>query len=421
MRILIISKEGDGLVIAHRLQKEGHVVDMYIKDPHGKNELKGIINRVTSFRPYIDKADLIIFDMVGFSHLEDMMRGTGKPYLCCNKAADIMELDRVRGTELLKKAGVTVPEYTYCKNVSEALKILKDWNSDEGYVVKPSGNLDTGKTYLCETPEIYEWALSTFKPGQEFIVQALLPKAGSVEISTEGWFNGRDWIKPFNHTFEEKRFMIGEVGKLTGCMGNLVVNAHEGDKLVQETLLKMTPALKACSYRGPFDINCIVTKEKAYALEMSCRFGYDAIDALMEGLKEPMADLLFETAMGVKKTIDYTNDFSIAVPISRDPWPACHPQDLKEPDEGMPVSGITEDNLKHIYLKDIYKDKDTYRYAACDGVLMKVTAHGRTIKETRDRVYRTVHNIKAIDIQYRVDIGERAEREIPLLKDWGWI
>lgn len=423
MRILIISKDGDGLGIAYKLTMEGHHVDIWIKNPQYSWDLKGLVGRPKEWRPLLPAADLVICDMVGFSSYAPLFQKMGKPFLCCNAVADVMELDRLKGLETFKRVGIAQPKYWHFKNPKEALAKLKEIWNEPGLVFKPFGNLDTGKTYLAHNIELAEWCLSTYPGEVEIIAQMLIPEEGSVEVSTEGWFNGREFILPFNHTFEEKRHMVGNVGKMTGCMGNLVITADKPDRLIKETLLKLEPVLKKAGYRGPMDVNCIVTKDRVYGLELTCRFGYDAIEALMQGLREPMANLLFETATGVKKQMEISSDYLIAVRVTRDPYPAVAPKELdpSDRDRGMPLVGLNQKDMAHVYLCDVYLDDSTLRYGASDGVLMKATAFGKTIEQARTRVYRTVKNLQGIDIQYRTDIGCRAEKDIALLKGWGWI
>jgi phosphoribosylamine---glycine ligase len=421
MKVLILSTDGDGLSIAYKLVMEGHTVDMWIKKPQYKHDLKGIIGRPSEWRPLLPQADLVICDMVGFSQHMELFQKMGKPFLCCNPVADVMELDRLKGLETFRRSGIDQPEYWHYKSPQEAISALDDiWESD-GLVFKPFGNIDVGKTYCVEDKELARWALSTYPPGTQLIVQCKIPESSAVEISTEGWFNGREFISPFNHTLEEKKLMVGNLGKMTGCMGNLVFTT-KGDKLVDATVRKLEPILKKSGYRGPIDINCMVTKDKALGLELTCRFGYDAIEALMQGLREPMANLLFETAIGSKTSMDITSDFLMSVRVVRDPYPvdpmllAKHEQDL-----GMPIMGLNKKDMDHVYLCDAYLDNGIIRYGASDGVLLKATSFGRSIDEARSRVYTVVQNIKGIDIMYRTDIGQRAIKDLERLRSWGWI
>jgi len=418
MHILMVSPEAEGVGIAHRLVQEGHKVDLWIKDQRYKNTLRNIVNRPAAWRPLLPIVDLVIFDTVGWSHLKPLLGKLGKPCLVCNGLADMIELDRQKGMETLTGVGIQVPPYEIFQNPDEAKTLLKRWRGP-GYVIKPFNNEDVGKTYLCSDPAIYEWALSTYSTSSKLLVQELIKNA--IEISTEGWYNGAGWITPFNHTFEEKPLMSGGIGKLTGCMGNVVKTVEKPNKLIESTLFKIESFLKNFSYRGPIDINCLVTKDELMALEFTCRFGYDAIEALMEGLKEPVGSMLFDVASGTKKQMDITQDLMIAVRVSKDPYPFAYPADIKEPDAGMPLVGINEKNLKHIFLTDVYLTADGYKYAAGDGVLYKATARGRDVKEARQRVYTTISNIHGLDLQWRNDIGLRFEQEWNTLHNWGWV
>lgn len=415
MRVLIISREAEAAGIAHRLVKDGHRVDLWTQKSHYKAALKGIVGRPGEWRPLVPDADLVLCDTVGFGHLAPMLSRMGKPMLGFNQFADVIELDRIKGMDTMKAVGINVPATKRCRTPEEAKKL--PWESDLGYVIKPCGNISPGLTYMCPTKDIYQWALSTYKEGQELIVQDVVD---GVEVSTEGWFNGRDWISPFNHTFEEKAFMPVKGAPMTGCMGNVVMTVSKPDRLCQETVMKMTNALRVAGYRGPLDVNAIVTKDKVYALEFTARFGYDAIEALMEGLQEPIADLLFETAVGIKKGMEVTNDLMIAVRVSQPPFPDDNEEQARFY-RGSPVDGLTELDQPHVLFSDVMLEDGKPVAAGVDGLLLKATAFGRTIPEAKKRVYRTISNIKVVDIQYRSDIGDRVPADLALLKQWGWV
>lgn len=411
----MLSKDGDGLGVAQRIAQEGHEIDVWVADPKLRLAGRGIVGRPAAWRPHVAKADLVLCDMVGFGHLEKTLRKMGKNPLSCDLVVEQAELDRAKGLELMQKSGINTPESKAFRSPAAARSAWRDG----GVVVKPSGNVATAKTTVARDKATFLHALSQMPAGTSFIVQAF---AEGIEVSTEGWWNGRSWIRPFNHTFEEKRFMNGGIGPNTGCMGNVVVVAKTRDKLVQATIQKLEPFLKQTSYRGPVDVNAMVTKGKALALEITARMGYDAIEALTEGLKEPLTDLLFETAMGVKREMSVESIPMIAVRVSVPPWPHAAP---RESDKGRPLLGLNKGNLKHIFLTDIYKDGQEYKWAAGDGVVYKATAGGVDFREARRRVYRTISNVQILDSQYRTDIGKRADpdqgAQFNQLREWGWL
>lgn len=413
MRVLILSKEGDGAGVAWKLVQEGHTVDLWIKNTQYSHALKGIVNRVPSFRPHIADADLVICDLVGFSEYTPLFKRLGKPILGCSDMADVLELDRRRGLELMQVAKIRVPTTHYFDSPKSAATLK--WEHPLGYVIKPSDNLHVSKTYLCKHEEIYKWALTTLPAGQALIVQEIVE---GVEVSTEGWFNGRDWISPFNHTFEEKPLAAGGVGPMTGCMGNVVYPLKEPNKLVRETVMKLEPILRKASYKGPIDINAIVDESSVRALEITARFGYDAIEALMHGMKGPVGSFLFDVATGIAKTMPLHGfDYLIAVRVVVPPYPDQR-QDTSM--RGSPVIGVKGPGGS-VFLCDIYEEGGKYYYAASDGVLLKVAANGRDVREARRRVYARVDDVYALGAYYRNDIGARVEGNLTKLKQWGWV
>jgi len=112
------------------------------------------------------------------------------------------------------------------------------------------------------------------------------------------------------------------------------------------------------------------------------------------------------------------DDPSIAVRLSVPPWPSAEPD---QSSLGMPIEGLSSDSLKHVYLTDAMRVGSSYQYSASDGVVAKVTAHGKRIREARARAYRTVDRITLPDKQFRSDIGDRASDSIDLLKSWKWL
>lgn len=417
MKVLFLSKEGDGLGVAHKLAMEGHDVEVWVKEERFHRAGVGIVGRPKVWRPRVPWADLVVCDMVGFGSHAELFAKLGKPTFCCDKLLDILELERGKCMELFKLAGIDIPETWHFPDIAEAKKLLDDIEWKDGVVLKPEGNLSTAKTMVLKERDSYEWCLKQIPSGTPLIVQRVVQ---GIEVSTEGWFNGRDWLRPFNHTFEEKRFLTGDLGPNTGCMGNVVITSRgRGNKLTSRTVERLTPLLKKIGYRGVVDVNCIVDEDKAYALEITSRLGYDAIEALMEGMEDgKVGDLLFETATGVAKDLPIDNDPCIALRLSIPPWPSAKPSSDQW---GEPILGLDEGVLRHFALTDVYLEDGQYYTAGGDGVLGKVTAHGADLRQARERAYRTIEKISVSAKQYRVDIGKRAGPQIEQLRSQGWL
>lgn len=412
MNILMLSKNGDGLGIAQKLVEEGHEVNVWIKEPGFKFAGMGIVNRVTGWRPHLPSADFVIADMVGFGNIAKTLDKFEVMHFGFNEIADTVELDRSKQMELFRKVGISIPETHEFSTPNEALDLLDEWGGAKGWVVKPSGNLDTGRTYHAHDKDTYKWVLEQYSGSQSLVVQRFMD---GVEISTEGWFNGSKWLEPFNHTFEEKRLFPNNLGPNTGCMGNVVVQAGN-DKLVKE-LKKLTTFLSLANYRGPVDLNCIVNEQGIFALELTPRLGYDAIEALHEIMNEPMTDLLMGVASGSKENIRLKDGFvSMAVRLAIPPYPFKK----ADPNErGLPIKGLpSTKTLAHYYLTDVHKERDKYKWAASDGALMKITGSAKSVKSARQLTMQRVKKVDVMGAFWRDDIGSRVDSDVKQLQEW---
>lgn len=417
MKILMMSKEGDGLAIAAKLQEEGHEVRVWLPEEDFEFALLGVVDRSSSWRKDAsDWADLVVSDMVGFGDKEQVLQGFEVLYLGFNQMADVLELKRHRQIQAFRKFGVSMPETFSFETPEHAKDLFGLWTSTvKGFVLKPSGNIETGRTYVLKDKRLLDWALDQYSGDQELVAQRYVE---GVEISTQGWFNGMTWLEPFDHTMEEKRFLTGDIGPNTGCMGNTVwpIAKSDRDRFVQE-LKKLTSLFKAMNYKGPVDLNCIANSEGIWALELTVRFGYDAIEAWYGLLNEPLAMVLMELAMGTKGNIDLKDEFSTAVRLSVPPYPHDKPSKL---DRGLPILNVAPERPNQ-FLTDVFWENNMARWSAADGVLLKVTGSGKTPKVSRRAAYQGVKEIRTQGLQFRTDIGERVEGDMKKLKSWRYI
>ena len=421
MKFLFLSQTADGLGVAQRVRLEGHEVAVWIKNKEYHRSGLGIVERPASWREKLKWADIFICDMVGMGQFEGVLKATGKPYLCCSPVMDRLELNRAAGMEVFCRAGISTPKTADYNSPQEAQEVLSKIEWTKGFALKADGNIGCDLTKIVKEKEQLEWALGLYPTDCHLLVQELVE---GVEVSTEGWFNGTDWIHPFNHTFEEKRFMEGNLGPNTGCMGNVVL-ARESNKLTRATVERLKPFLAKINWRGPVDVNCIVNEKGAYALEATARFGYDAIEALLEGLRGNVGIFLHDVARGGMVKMDLTEDTMICVRLTVPPYPL---EDVKQMEWGEPILGINENNINHLWLCNVFVGKEDkfFRVADADGVVLKATARGQKkgadfTSQARDRVYRTLENVRLGGKQYRLDIGRRVNADVKQLIEWGWL
>ena len=431
MRVFtFISKSGDALPLAQRIVDEGHRVIFYINDKDArlvgdrmieKSNVKGVlvddngtINREILIQVLYPKPDCIIFDMVGkgFGKVADTLRAKGFAVIGGSQWADRVELDRLYGAKIMKIAGIGIPRTYAFNNYPEAIRFVEEKN--KAYVYKPSGNKPTTTTFVSRNADDMIGMLEYYS--NEVGEFELQEKVDGVEISTELWFNGSDVVN-VNHTMEEKSLMPSG-GPKSGCMGDVVWNGSTNSRLYQEGIGKMIATLKKISYKGPIDLNTIITKDRLYGLEFCPRFGYNALFSFLMIYRGKINDLLYSIATGVAKNLPINKGWGLSVTFALPPFPL----DI-EPDysKDILIQGVNEQNKKYIWFYDVYKKGKDYACSGNGGDLGAVTAYGDTIREAKRRAYRTLNNLVIPDVIYREDIGNRVSNDIATLKQWKWL
>lgn len=421
MKILVLSQTGDGLGVAQRMVLEGHQVAMWIKSKDYARSGVGIVERVAGWREKLRWADLVLVDMVGMGSALGVLQSVGVPFIGCHPLMDKLELERAAGMEVFARAGIAVPEGWSFGSPEEAHAFMKTVDWQDGFCIKADDNIGCATSRLVRDPDVLPWVFSTYPAGAALLVQRVVQ---GVEVSTEGWFNGRDWVRPFNHTFEEKRLMEGGLGPNTGCMGNVVIT-KESNRLTRGTVERLAPFLRRIGWKGPVDINCIVNETGAYALEATARLGYDAIEGLLEGVRLNAGEFFRTIAEGGAERLDITPDAMIVVRLTVPPYPL---EDVPQAEWGEPILGINENNINHLWLCNVFVDRADmlFKTAPADGLVLKASARGEIkagdyTSQCRDRVYRTLGNIRLGSKQYRLDIGRRVNGDMAKLVEWGWV
>lgn len=422
MKFAFVSKTGDSIPIAHRVSAEGHSVVVMIDDQAYREARVGEGFVTLGPRPSLsavmgEKPDCVVFDMVGYGELAGALRAAGVPVFGAALWADVIELNRPYGTALMAACGIKTPKTYVFKSLDEGIAFVQ--NHPARYVFKPSGNLSTFTTYVSHGPEDLVGMMKHALRGAvgdtaEFELQEFV---GGVEVSCEGWFNGSRFVEPLNITFEEKRFMEGGLGPNTGCMGNVVVPLVGRPRIVQDGIGRLEKVLRSSDYRGPLDLNSIVTRDSLFGLEFTARFGYDAVQALLEGLRGEIGELLHGVATGKSNKMQLVHEYLIAVRLTVPPYP----HEERPGGVNVPVFGVTDGAAKHLWPSGLRIEAGQPIGCSPDGNLLAVTAWGSTVREARRRVYRTVERLVIPDVQYRRDIGERVERDMAQLREWGWV
>ena len=362
MRFLFISRRGAGLSLAKKVADEGHIVKFYIHNANYRQLGNGIIEKAQASE--FKDCDVVIFDEAGLGdYATDIAKH--KPVLGASKFADTFNNNRDYKEEVLNRCNMTCESYPDPKRMN-----LQD-----------------------------EWE--------------------KITIYTTGWYNGFNFISPFHSYFKKTKFMEGDLSIDTECMGCLLWY-HKTNKLVKNTLHKLRGELKKIGYKGAITFRCQVNSKNIQIDDVHFGFEYDSTYAALEGLRQPISETLYRMAFDSIKRVKASPDWLCATRVTRPPYP--FPM-LNEYKSGGGIIGINNENLRHIWLRDVYKDDNigVYFPAGSDGFILTVTARGLTPYKAFKRTHRTIGNLSIYDIQFRIDVVYGMEEKYNKIHDWGWV
>ncbi|WP_242157252.1 phosphoribosylamine--glycine ligase [Aestuariivivens sediminis] len=418
---LFISKWGEILDIAHAIQKEGHLVKLFIDDKPSREIGYGFVKKVTNWQNHIDWADVIVFDYNGYGEICDALRASGKLVFGGSAYTDLLELDRNFGQQELKRHKIKTLPFKEFSNFQDAITYVEQ--NPDAYVIKPCGEIQDLKQLLFvgsddEGLDIIRVLKAYEKSwGNTFGNFQLQRKVRGVEVSVSAFFNGNHFIRPLNVTFEHKKLFPNELGVSTGEMGSSMFWVNHSP-IFDATLKKFEGSLARNHFVGHIDINCIVNGNGIYPLEFTSRFGYPQVYIQRDGINEPLGNLIYKIACGDTFVFNTKKGFQIGAYIVVPPFPYTDKKsfDLFSKDSVIIFKKELKEGVHPIHLKCINNE---WLITGNTGIALLITGIGITMKDARRMMQNRIDNIIVNNSYYRTDIGNRWIEDSDKLWAWG--
>ena len=125
-KFLFVSWESLSGDVAFQIKKEGHEVKIYIKAEYDKDVYNGFLDRVDDWKNFVDWADVIVFDDVGFGTEADELRKKGKLVVGGSEYTDKLEEDREFGQSEMKRMGMIILPHWDFSDYEQALKFIEE-------------------------------------------------------------------------------------------------------------------------------------------------------------------------------------------------------------------------------------------------------------------------------------------------------
>ena len=457
-RICFLSCKGETNPVVQRLNALGVETSIYIHDlahrsvytnVHPKLGLDGLLGAIhgaetvvidTITRNKKTPRDLALLDKFGISHnVPDLYGPIGdklkKPPFSVphvigggEEAADY-ELNREKGVELAKMAGLSIPPFEEFTSIKQGVKFLQGPGKGKKWVLKPSGNIDLDLTYMetyeGELIDILSHSLPRRIGGDalDFILQQFVTNpdgSPGVEVSNEVWATGKkgDLLHP-NRTLEDKKLYSRKAGPGVGSQVNLVFLCKNLDGPVFKGVQKLIPLLQAMDYWGPLDFNVIFTADgKAWYLEPTFRCGYSAVylflSFLLPGSLAPFFLNPFHGAFQKR-------GFVASQVLTLDPFPSQNREDLNKKLLGNLINCPV--GHKDWWFLDTYVDEEgNHRVAAADGLVGVAACYDEDREEAIKKAYRRVDKVEVTGNKQYWPLNEHLESHLGRLnkaRRWG--
>lgn len=399
-RFYISSPSGDGDTLAYRLYTEDEDVTLRIQDAWCRPNLEGIVSHTQS-PPR--KGDIVIFGTSKAGDDARQLQRQGFAVIGGSPLCDKLEMDRAFFSRVCEELRIAIPPTERFTDYDAARKFLRKSRLPR-YVFKPSGDQDAACTYVAKDIDDMLLMFTNLEKklsNTDFLLQEFVD---GVELSVEGWFDGKDWVAgAWNATMETKKLMAGDIGPATGCASSIVYVYDEEPAWATKLHRKFTALLKSGHYVGPFDLNTIQTQDQMYVLEATPRFGYDAIQNFVELWAEPFGVVMEQLAAGALTYLDTdTTQLSASVRLSIPPYPSAD-KDHRAPGD-VPIL-IEESDRQHCWLSGVRQDDDQWFSAPTDGVIGALVQTGGSIDKTVYTLLETASRLNIPNLQYRNDVG----------------
>jgi phosphoribosylamine---glycine ligase len=424
MNLLVIdSKNANGLDFVMRAQRDGHSVRwFYPKNEKNKWIGEGLVNRIEDFAPSVRWADLIVLtDNTTYLHNMAAARREGVAVCGATVESAEWELDRTVGMQMLMENQIEVPAYKEFNHYDDAIRHVK--KHDRPFVSKPSGDADKALSYVAQTPTDMLYMLERWKKNSKlkppFILQE---KVEGIEMAVGGWFGPHGWNDGWCENWEFKKLCTGNLGCATGEQGT-VLRYVRSSKLARQLLLPLTDDIRRTGHVGYVDINCIIDeKGHPWPLEFTMRPGWPTMNIQQELHQGDSVEWLMALTDGIDAHNLTEDTIAIGVVLSVPDYPYSHL--TRKEVVGIPVYGLTPEIMEHVHpceMMECEAPQDGGGHGKCLGTagdyVLVMSGTGETVRSAQTDVYRRLKRLVIPNSpMWRIDIGDRLKKELPLLQ-----
>lgn len=419
LKVLIISRWGDGGAMAIDAVRDGHEVKFWIQDEKRRHEIfEGLVDKVDDYKTALDWCDFVFFDA---NHLEkewEVCRRAGKPRWNGSPEGNKMESDRELARKMFEDAGMKSLKSDSFDKIEDAVKFI---GGEKGLKVGKvfGGDSDSEDVVLSEMEDgsdliaiLQRYAES----GKKYDGVEIQERIKGIEIGCASYYSHGKRVGPIEISFQHKEPADGwpgsdrGLGALCGESGTLARYVTEENEFYKKTLGLFADHMKKIDFTGECDIGTMTNPDGIFALEFtSGRPGYPDTFLRRSLAKTSQMEFFYSCAIGKPIPFETLPGWGICFLLMAPGFP--DQKSVETRSSGYPVQGYDEKN-PNMHLQEVKRGKRGIEIAKGSGYAAVVSGRGMTIEAARRNAHWWLHeaNPKRLFInkaEIRADIGMR--------------
>ena len=418
MKVLVVGGGGREHAICECLSRSKRVKKIYAAPGNAgiANLAECVDISVMDFEGLIDlvKKEGIDLSIIGMDDplcagIVDAFESEGLRVFGPRKAAAILEGSKAFSKELMKKYSIPTAEYECFDNYDKAAAYLESCKYPT--VIKADG-LALGKgVYICKDKKEAMEALKEIMvdkkhstAGDKIVIEEFMEGR---EVSVLSFVDGKT-IKIMSSAQDHKRAYDNNEGPNTGGMGTFSPSpfyTKEVDEFCKKHIYQKTvDAMRESGreFKGIIFFGLMLTKDGPKVLEYNARFGDPETQVVLPRLRSDLVDIVEACIDGKLENIDidFEDNAAVCVVLASKGYPKAY-------EKGFVIEGLDaiskEEDVYCFHAGTKFKDG---KIVTNGGRVLGISAKAKSIKEAREKAYKSTELIGFENKYMRTDIAD---------------
>ena len=329
------------------------------------------------------------------------------------KEASLLESSKIFMKETLQKCQLPTASFKTASSMEEAQRIIQDWPTTSGLVVK-NDELSGGKgVFVCQNKEEAYTACENLLVNNNFNIKGqrviIEERLFGEELSSFYLCDG-DRAYYFASARDYKRIFDKDQGPNTGGMGGHIpedqpsLKVREELDLIASTIVRFMKE-RGTPYQGVLFIGSMIVNDLPIVLEFNIRFGDPETQIILPALQNDFFEIVYDMVHknGLKNKIHLSR--SVHIVASSKGYPSLDRTPLMT---GLPITFANPDllnnkNDRYLFMSGVKKENNGFINTG--GRVLGITAVSDKTEDARKDGYDAIKTISFKGMHYRKDIA----------------